>query len=118
MDFNLAVVGRQTTKFNSLPNFPAIRYNVMVSFVSANVSAEDFFNGNTSAIEQRAGDLAVTFFLEQNTATVLTDSGFGQSPAVIIAPTVVVFLLLLLVAAVFVTIGTFIACRHRSKRYT
>ena len=90
----------------------------MVSFVSANVSAEDFFNRNTSAVEQRAGELAVIFFLEQNTATVLTDSGFGQSSAVIIAPTVVVFLLLLLVVAVFITIGTFIAFRHRSKRYT
>ena len=85
--------------------------------VSANISAEDFFNGNVSAVEQRAVELATAFFLEQVTATIIpiNNSGSRITHAVIIAPTVVVLLLLLII--LFVLIGSFVVYRHRSKRY-
>ena len=85
--------------------------------VLADVSAEDFFNGNVSAVEQRAVELATAFFLEQVTASIPIDSGSRITRVAIIAPTVVVLLLLLIAGVLFVVIGSFVIYRHRSKRY-
>ena len=55
----------------------------------------------------------MAFFLDA--ANVPINNGSRITPVVIIAPTVVVLLLLLIV--IFVMIGSFVAYRHRSKRY-
>ena len=84
----------------ALPNSRLLNF-IFVIMIAA-VSAEDFLNSSSSAVEQRAFVLATTLFQEEDTTYTAVVLNSGEITGIVVAAIVFVFLLMAVITVICV----------------